>query len=139
MNPEAQFEERLRRQPLRKVPADWRAEIMSAAHTAGSRPSAFTPRPSLLSTLFSPHPKAWAGLAAVWVVILSLQFASRDRTEVVARTTPPPSPEMLMALRQQKLLLLAELVEQPEPRAADRPKALPPRPRSQLRPQFLNI
>ena len=74
----------------------------------------------------------WAGLAAVWVVILALQLASRDHTDVVARHTPPPSPEMLMALRQQKLLL-SELIERPEPCAADRPKAVPPRPRSDRR------
>ena len=71
----------------------------------------------------------WAGLAAVWVVILTLQLASHDRTEVVARRTPPPSPEMLMALRQQRLLL-SELIERPEPPAAEPPKTAPPRPRS---------
>ena len=133
---ENQFEERLRRQPPRKVPVGWRNEILSAARAAGSRPSAPDPRPSLLSTLnqqlstlFWPHSKAWAGLAAVWVVIFALQLTSRDPTEIVARITPPPSPEMLMVLRQQKLLL-AELVERPEPRAADQPKSVPPRPRS---------
>ena len=136
---EHQFEQRLRRQPPREVPTEWRNEILSASRAAGSRPSAPDPRPSLLSTLnqqlstlFWPHSKAWAGLAAVWVVIFTLQLTSRDRTEVLARNTPPPSPEMLMVLRQQKLLL-AELVERPESRAADRPKVVPPRPRSERR------
>lgn len=133
---EEKFERHLSDQPLRPIPTRWRAEILSAACPVGSRPSALDSRPSLLSTLnhqlstlFWPHPKAWAGLAAVWVVILTLQLTSRDRSETIARTSPPPSPEMLMVLRQQKLLL-AELVERPEPRAADRPKAVPPRPRS---------
>ena len=131
-----QFEEHLRRQPTREIPTHWRAEILSAARTAGSRPSARDSQPNLLSTLIAqllavlrPHPQAWSGLAAAWVVILTLQLTSRDSTEIVARNTPPPSPEMLMALRQQKLLL-AELVERPEPRAAEQPKALPLRPRS---------
>jgi hypothetical protein len=130
------FERRLSRQPPREIPTRWRAEILSAAHAAGPRPSALDPRPSLLSTLISqlstalrPHPQAWAGLAAAWVLIFTLQLASRDPTEVGARNTPPPSPEMLTVLRQQKLLL-AELVERPEPHAAERPKALPLRPRS---------
>lgn len=131
-----QFEEHLRRQPPREIPAGWQTEILSAARSAGSRTSARDPQPSLLSTLisqlstvFRPYPQAWAGLAAAWVVILTLQLTSRDPTEVVARNTPPPSPEMLMVLRQQRLLL-AELVERPEPRAAVRLNAVPPRPRS---------
>jgi hypothetical protein len=137
MNDETEpFERRLSRQPTREIPTHWRAEILSAAQAAGPQPSTLDPRPSLLSTLIAqllailrPHPQAWAGLAAAWVLILTLQLASRDPTEVVARNTPPPSPELLMVLRQQKLLL-AELVERPEPRAAEQPKALPLRPRS---------
>jgi len=133
---EAKFEEHLRRQPPREVPAAWRTEILSTARAAACRPFALASRPGLfstlnqkLSTLFWPHRQAWAGLAAVWVVILTLQLTSRDSTEIVAQNTPAPSPEMLIVLRQQKLLL-AELVERPEPRAAERPKALPLRPRS---------
>lgn len=136
MNHEDQFEERLRRQPSREVPAHWRTGILQAARAADSRRPALDLQPSLLSnpiaqlsTIFRPYPRAWAGLAALWVVILALQLASRDSTEVMVRKTPPPSPEMLMVLRQQKLLL-AELVERTEPRAIDRPKAVPPRPRS---------
>ncbi len=137
MNDETEpFERRLSRQPPREIPTHWRAELLSAAHAAGPQPSARDPRPSLLSTLisqlstvFQPYPRAWAGLAAAWVVILTLQLTSRDATEIVARNTPPPSPEMLIVLRQQKLLL-AELAERPEPRAVEPPKALPLRPRS---------
>jgi hypothetical protein len=138
MNDETEpFERHLSRQLTREIPTPWRAEILSVAQAADPQPSTLVPRPSLLSTLhhqfstlFRPHPRAWAGLAAVWVVILALHLSSRDPTEVMARKTPPPSPEMLMVLRQQKLLL-AELVERVEPRVADRPKAvLPPRPRS---------
>ncbi len=87
---------------------------------------------TLWRELIWPCRQTWAGLAAVWVVLLTLQLASRDPTAVVTRKTPPPSPEMLMVLRQQKLLL-AELVERPESRAADRPKVVPPRPRSERR------
>ncbi len=136
MNSEEQFEQRLRHQQPREVPAGWRNEILSAARAAAGRPLARNARPSLLSTLihqlstlFSPHPKAWAGLAAVWVVILTLQLTSRDHTEVAARQTVPPSPEMLIVLRQQRLLL-AELVGRPAPREAEQPKTVPSRPRS---------
>lgn len=85
---------------------------------------------TLWHELIWPCRRTWAGLAAVWVVLLALQLVSRDPKEVVARKTPPPSPEMLMVLRQQRLFL-AELVERPVPRGADRPKAVPVRPRSQ--------
>ena len=85
---------------------------------------------TLWRELIWPCRRTWAGLAAVWLVLLTLQLASRDPAEVVARNTPPPSPEMLMVLRQQ-WLLLAELVERRVPRGADRPKAAPARPRSQ--------
>jgi len=80
--------------------------------------------------LIWPCRRTWAGLAAVWMVLLTLQLASRDPAEVAARKTPPPSPEVLMVLRQQQLLF-AELVERSESRVADRPKTVPPRPRSQ--------
>lgn len=77
-------------------------------------------------------------MAAVWLVILAVNFATRETIpRNFARQVAPPSPEMLMVLRQQQLLL-AELVERPEPRAADRPKIVLPRPRSQGRDEFLN-
>lgn len=85
---------------------------------------------TLWRELIWPCRRTWAGLAAVWLVLLTLQLASRDSAEVAARKTPPPSPEMLMVLRQQRLLL-AELVERPAPRVADQPKSTPARPRSQ--------
>jgi len=87
---------------------------------------------TLWRELIWPCRQTWAGLAAVWVVLLTLQLMSRDASAVVARKSPPPSPEVLMVLRQQKLLL-AELVDRPESRAADRPKVVPLRPRSERR------
>lgn len=85
---------------------------------------------TLWRELIWPCRRTWAGLAEVWLVLLTLQLASRDPAAVAARKTPPPSPEVLMVLRQQQLLL-AELVERAAPRAADRPKTAPARPRSQ--------
>jgi hypothetical protein len=85
---------------------------------------------TLWRELIWPCRRTWAGLVAVWLVLLTLQLASRDPAEVAARKTPPPSPEVLMVLRQQQLLL-AELVERSESRAAGRPKTAPARPRSQ--------
>ena len=143
MKTEDQLEQRLRHQPVKSIPSAWREEIIAAAESArGSHCSPRTTPLSLFSTLkqqlaalFYPHPKAWAGLAAVWVVIITLQIVSRDRTQVIAQQMPPPSPEVLMVLRQQRLLL-AELVERPELRAAVRPKSAPPQPRSERHSEF---
>jgi hypothetical protein len=133
-----QFERRVSRQPLRQVPSEWRAEILSAAHDAqaprDSSPAAHRSLASKisdqLSALLWPHPKAWAGLAAVWILILTMNFSARDKTPVVAEKVTPPSPEVLVELKKQQLLF-AELVGPREPLDADRQKMFVPKPRSE--------
>ena len=133
-----QFERRLSRQPLRQIPVEWRGEILSAAREGQTiRHSSFVIRPSWLSTLVShlstilwPHPKAWAGLAAVWILIFCMEFSMRDTTPVVAEKAAPPSPEMVAELKQQQRML-AELIGARDASDADRSKSLAPRPRSQ--------
>lgn len=128
-----QFESRLRRQPLRELPAAWRAEVLSAALLA-SRP---TPRASFfttfhhqLATLLWPHPKAWAGLAAVWILIFALNFSLRESSPRMAEKSAPPSPAMMMQLRKQQWML-AKLIGPRETQDADRPRFFAPRPRSE--------
>jgi hypothetical protein len=139
MNDETeQFERRLSRQSLQQIPGEWRAKIVAAACDAQASRS---PKPvahrSLLSTirhqlssLLWPHPKAWAGLATVWVFILAVNFSTRDKTPVIAEKAVPPSPEVTAELRQQKLLF-AELIGPAETQVADRQKYFLPRPRSE--------
>ena len=128
------FEQKLQRQPLRQVPAEWRAEILAAA-----KPNAWRPAPratflsilnSQLSTILWPHPKAWAGLAAIWILILAVDFSIRDKSPVVADKSGPPSPEVVAELKQQQRML-AELIGSREPGDADRSKLLAPQPRSE--------
>ena len=121
------FEQRLQRQPLRQIPGDWRGEILSAAKRA-SRPA---PGASLLSTfnhqlstILWPHPKAWAGLAAAWILILAVDLSTHDTTRVVAEKAAPPSPEVVAELKQQQRML-AELIGANQPREADLPSFLP--------------
>ena len=121
-------------------------QVVAAAESAARpRPSTLDPRPGLLSTLnhqlstlLWPHPKAWAGLAAVWVVILAVNFAARDPLPVrEAMNATPPSPQFREMLKEQEQLL-AELVGPIETPAANRPKPIAPQPHSQRREQFMN-
>ena len=100
-----QFERRLSRQPLRQIPTEWRGELLSAAKHA-SRP---VPRTLFLSTfnhqlstLLWPHPKAWAGLAVVWILIFAVDFSMHDKLPVVTEKAAPPSPEVIVELKQQR-------------------------------------
>ena len=129
------FEQRLQRQPMREIPPEWRTEILAAANPA--------PRVSLweafLSTFnFQPSTSLrWAGLAAIWVVIFALHHSARDTSPVIEAKYAPPSPQMILALREQKELLAG--LEQPgEAPQADQPKPVRPGPHSERRPQCMN-
>ena len=147
MNEHDPFEQRLRRQPLRQIPAAWREEILSQARAAagGNRRTApvrglpFVAAVQLrLRELLWPCPQAWAGLAAVWVVILAANFATPEPTPTLeARRVTPPSPQMRQILKEQKQML-AELGEVAEPRGAEPPGRMAPQPRSQRREQLMN-
>jgi hypothetical protein len=139
-----QFEQRLQRQPMREVPSAWRDEILIAARNSlvpesGSRRTQDTWFSILIeqfSLLLSPHPRAWAGLAAAWLIILAMNFASReDSTAIAGGSVSPPTPQMREMLREQQQML-AELFDQPV--AADRIKARVPRPQSFYRNELLN-
>ena len=137
MKPE-EFESRLSRQPLRPISPAWRAEILAAAHDAQmpchsslvTRHGWLTTFNQQLSSLFWPNPKAWAGLAAVWIFIFAVNFSMRDAAPRVAEKSAPPSPEVIVELRQQQRLF-AELIGPRETRDADRPRIFAPRPRGE--------
>jgi hypothetical protein len=137
------FEQKLRCQPLRQVPTEWREEILTVANKVGtarravrgrlgeaSLPNWFSTLNAQLSTLLWPHPKAWAGLAAIWILILAVNFSMRDQSQVLAEKSSPPSPEVIVELRQQQRLL-AELIGPRDTSDADRSKPLVPPPRSE--------
>jgi hypothetical protein len=129
-----QFEQRLRNQPMRDVPADWQAQVLGVARAAGanerrelSREATFAATiKARLSNLLWPCPQAWAGLAAAWLLIFVINFAGRDESQPVAKKSPPPSPEMVAVLREQHRLLV-ELVGRTDPQDAEQPRVVPPR------------
>ncbi|MDB6018509.1 MAG: hypothetical protein JWR19_2998 [Pedosphaera sp.] len=132
MNPD-DFEQQLQRQPLRPLPADWRADILQTARAAASQTSTSNPQPvrqSFLATLLWPCPQAWAGLAAVWLALLALNFTTTDQPATAAETKTQRSPQLLAALREQERML-AELLQPWEPQAAEPPKPANHQPRSE--------
>jgi len=139
------FEQQLQRQSPRPLPSDWRADILQAARAAtdarSPRRSEAKAGPSSilhhLSSFLWPHPHAWAALATAWLVILALNLSARDASSRTAQRPAPPSPDSLVALRQQERLL-AELIGSPEISNAEEPRRSGHAPRSERRDEALN-
>ena len=80
--------------------------------------------------LIWPCRRTWTALAAVWILIFIFNFSQRDKLELAARKLPPPSPEAVMAWRQQERLL-AELIGSSGTGDAKQRKIFLPQPRSE--------
>jgi len=134
------FEQRLQRQPLRPVPAEWREEILAAAASYHRPPverrSFLATLNSRLSAILWPHPVAWAGLAAVWILIFTVDFSLHDKAPTVAEKYSPPPAEIMVEVRQQQRLL-AELMGPRETHDIIRQRNFLPRPRSELHIEIL--
>ncbi len=126
------FESQLQRQPLRGLPAEWRTEILSAAQEAVAQAEPVKPAVpvSWWRELLWPCPQAWAGLAAVWVVIFGLNWANNRPAEgqtLVARRELTPEERMAFIEQQRLLATLLEaqvVVSTPPPKTE---KVHPPR------------
>jgi hypothetical protein len=130
------FEQKLQRQPLQQIPGGWREEILATAGRKSKAegrkqewfwPSSFVSR---LSTILWPSPVAWAGLAAVWILIVAVDFSMRDPAPVMAEKSTSSSPEVIVELKQQQRLL-AELMGPRDTADAARQKTFSPKPRSE--------
>lgn len=139
MNNMHRFEDRLRKQTFRAAPPEWREEILEAAQAYSS---AAPPKQSWLSTLnrqlstvLWPSPKAWLGLAAVWVAIIAIQIPVHNGPKQLAGRVRAEPAELRMALQQQQQLM-TELLGPAERPQADRPKTILSRPRSEIRSEW---
>jgi anti-sigma factor RsiW len=74
---------------------------------------------------------AWAGLGAVWLVILVLNGSAQESDARVAAGQGAPSLSEMRFAWKQKQLLMADLAVTSEPAPAAKPAAAPSRPRSQ--------
>ena len=145
---DSDFEKKLGRQKVRPLPAAWREEIMRTAHGSAlsGQPSvreSVQPLPlrvalKLWMELFWPARRIWAGLAAMWLLILLANLNFPAGAPQMMATTSPQAADLIMAFREQEQTL-AELTGQPqskaagtrEPQDADRPKTVAPQPRSE--------
>ena len=136
-----EFEQLLRSQKPRQIPASWRLEILTAARaaqkseTVNRPPHIFNFKFLILNCLW-PHPKAWAGLAAVWLVIGWLNWSAMrpDEAMMASHRSQPSviSPGQLASLTEQRRLQreLLGLIPVNADEPLDRPK-----PRPSLKPQ----
>ncbi len=134
------FEERLQNQSMRQIPAEWRAEILSAAregassaqtHRAEPVPTSFSSLRAQIALLLWPSPKAWAGLAAIWLVLAGANQVTLKPTERLAHSGAPAAAATIAAWKEQERIL-AELTQ---PGGTPKVEALnpaKPRPRSEL-------
>ena len=130
------LEQKLRRQPLREVPRECRAQILSACGAPVSDPARSNASGTISTrraggrrsetpwwlAWLNPSRAGWAALAAAWLLIAGFQLATHSdatRTEISAA---PASAESWLEQRR----LIAELLELPappaEPAAVTRPR-----------------
>ncbi|HXI51757.1 MAG TPA: hypothetical protein VNH84_09635 [Candidatus Saccharimonadales bacterium] len=129
-----EFEQDLRCQLRRPVPSEWRGEILEAARAAAregvGRPQEeeYGRRFPSWRQWFWPCPQAWAGLAAVWLILLGFQLATVSTRSAVARRSPSSEVRMALAAQRRELARLLDVPADPAP--APRPTV--PGPRSEL-------
>ena len=127
------LERRLENQPVRRLPPEWRDEILTAARAAcAPRRSVLDLRPApWWRTVLWPNPVAWAGVAAAWVAILILNQAGRWEPLTSSAGVRSSSPGLGVALIEHRRQL-NELLEVPAAESAPAPAPAPPAPRGAL-------
>lgn len=134
MSPE-EFEEQLKRQEPRAIPADWKSEILQAAEQSKETKVTEFPSPvsGLLSQLILPYPRMWGALAASWIAIICLQLGSAEfPSESMVQNQPKAANAALLAQQKQFKLELLEIqpltqlstaTPRPQPRSSLSPTA----------------
>ena len=112
------FEDQLKKQPIRRVPEHWRAQILNEAGPR-ERSSPSNSEPWWVALLW-PSPKAWGTLATAWALMACFSVATRESS---APEEKPQAARMRMAM-EEKRRLQAEIEEaslrieqQPKPRS----------------------
>ena len=137
-----EFENHLRRQPPRELPPHWRAQILTGTERTAMCPAPHASRLRVWLSTINYQPSTalrWSPLAAAWLVILALNHAARDPAPLVSAKSTPPSPQLVLALREQRRLF-AELTDTASiATPADRPRPRAGQPHSQRRDDELQV
>jgi hypothetical protein len=85
------FERKLSQQPFRPPPPEWRETILAV------RGNIVVPEIRTWRDWLWPSPKAWAALAAVWLIFLALSINSEPAPprKIVASPQPPAGVTLL--------------------------------------------
>jgi hypothetical protein len=102
----------------------------NAAHERRSQTAATTALLTLWRELFFPCRRIWTGLAAVWILIFTVNFSLRDDTGGGAGKTVQ-SVEIIMSLQAQQRWMNELFADRLTPPDADRPRNFTPKPRSE--------
>ena len=114
------FEEFLRRQSIRPIPSEWRAEILRASR---AKP---TSSPWWREWMW-PCPQAWAGLAAAWGIILLLTFTAPEETSTPGHADPSSRRDFAFLRQETEIIARLSDFEENRPAPAPQPPALKPR------------
>jgi hypothetical protein len=119
-----EFENKLRSQPPREIPPEWRREILAPLRRRTEAPVAWWRQ------LLWPHPAAWASLAGAWVAIFALNLAGAPEAASY-QAAGKPSPDKLVAYQERQRLwaeLALDLSRQPRKPlpTMDRPRSEAP-------------
>jgi hypothetical protein len=121
------FERKLRAQPVKRIPGEWREQILATAKREGESASRTDERLSsapgsrrwaALSDFLWPSPRVWAGLAAVWLALLMVNGSLANKPMNTTKGTIRPASEMLGNFQEQERLLAELLAKDESPQLA---------------------
>ena len=78
-----------------------------------------------------PWRRVWAGVAAVWLVILAGNLSLREPSSAITAKSAAPSQEAIASFRDQQKILAELLAGDSAPRYAERQKIFSPKPRTE--------
>jgi hypothetical protein len=126
------FEHRLASQPIRQMPDEWRANILTTAsravHPHVAVETSAENQPWWKAWLW-PCPQAWASMAAAWIVVLLLNAFSTESHSSPHGQALVSAPSVLNGWRYRNELL-AQLTDEPALDDSNAPKPPVLRPRS---------